>query len=157
MKDRRGGAGGEGASGDRQREKSENDDQFFHAANHRFDFRRRRADAERCLYFAGAATSRTAAPARRYSVSRRRISSPVAGAASCGMAPRAMNDSAFFTAIHTEMASSSGGSPTALLDPMFSVLPSFSIQSTLKTGGRSWMLGILYVVGECDSSSPSGA
>ena len=68
------------------------------------------------------------------------------------MASPLTNDSAFFTAIHTETASSSGGSPTALLERMFSVFASFSIQSTLKTGGRSWMLGILYVVGECESS-----
>ncbi|MGH9423655.1 MAG: hypothetical protein ACRD3J_27020 [Thermoanaerobaculia bacterium] len=40
------------------------------------------------------------------------------------------------TAIQTEMARTSGGSPVALLDRMLSAF-SASIQATLKTGGTS--------------------
>src|SRR5438552_17351838 len=75
------------------------------------------------------------------SVSRIRISSPVAGALSFGIAPLETYDSAFLTAMKTEMLSSRGGSPTALLERRLIVFASFAIQSALKISGRSWMLG----------------
>src|SRR3954453_16177299 len=83
----------------------------FHLPQHR----------QECLchiYSCGAATSRASPPrcAWRYDVIRIRISSPVAGACSCGISPFVRNDSAFFTAIQTEIASTSGGSLTALLE-----------------------------------------
>ena len=46
-------------------------------------------------------------------------------------------DSAFFTAMKTEMPRSRGGSPTALLAAMLIVFASLTIVSTLKTSGRS--------------------
>src|SRR5688572_11235652 len=77
-----------------------------------------------------------------YSLSRDRISSPVAGSLSFAISPFETNDSACLTAHHTEIAISSGGSPTALLPFTFSGL-SCSIQSTLKISGTSLMFGIL--------------
>src|SRR5438270_13801184 len=84
---------------------------------------------------------------RAYCVSRIRISSPVAGALIF------VPPSAFLMAMNTEIESSNGGSPTALLDRMFSGF-STSIQSTLKISGTSPMFGILYVVGECERRFP---
>src|SRR5712691_2696569 len=76
---------------------------------------------------------------REYCVILIRISSHVAGTRSLGMSPLEMKESACLTAHQTEIAISSGGSPTALL---LATLTGFScsIQSTLKISGRSLML-----------------
>ena len=71
------------------------------------------------------------------------ISSIVAGSRRGTILPAAMLASACFTAAQTEIASSSGGSPTALLPLMFTVFVSLSIHAMLKISGRSWMFGIL--------------
>jgi hypothetical protein len=55
---------------------------------------------------------------------------------------------ASLTAVHTERERSKGGSPTAFVPRTFTVFPSFSIKLTLKIRGVSWLLGILYVLGE---------
>src|SRR5216683_189790 len=83
------------------------------------------------------AAGRRGRPPPHSSVSRLRISSPVAGALIFGMAPFETNDSAFLIAMKTEMPRSRGGSPTALLERMLTVFPSLSIVSTLKISGRS--------------------
>src|SRR5262249_10542512 len=88
------------------------------------------------------------------SIKHLRISSPVAGNRSSLAAAVETQLSACFTAVHTHSACISGGSPTALLATTFSTLSSLGNNSQLKIGGTSVIAGILYVVGECDRSSP---
>ena len=57
-------------------------------------------------------------------------------------------------ASRTEIASISGGSPTALLRYTLRTLSLLSNVSTLNSAGTSVIAGILYVVGECESKSP---
>src|SRR6266852_3028460 len=84
-----------------------------------------------CRNYTTAAARWLTRPARRYSVSLFKISSPVAGASIFGIAPFETNDSPFFTAMKTEIARSRGGSPTALLEATLTVFASFSMVSTL--------------------------
>src|SRR5688572_6093749 len=69
--------------------------------------------------------------------------SPVAGIVSFGASSPLRYESAFFAAAQTEMPSSSGGSPTALLRRRLIALSGLSRNFTLKVAGTSPMFGIL--------------
>src|SRR5580658_9111717 len=83
-----------------------------------------------------------------------KICSAVAGMLRLGGRSLFKYDSAFFAASHALIPSSKGGSPRALLRYKLTSLLGLSSKRRLKISGRSLIAGILYVVGECERSSP---